>query len=442
MNYDAICYYWKNIDTNDIVYVGYHKTDNESGDYYTASTTNPGFHHLWNKGELERVVFFKGTVEQCISLEHYTLSKMNAKNNPIMFNESNGGGAGCDLILVDDSMKKIVSEVINGTFKQKNIASVHLNNIALAKEIVSKLAANKANGYYNTAELYIGEISNLPKIQVRMMSIHNHHINLIADRMSNPEQARKIVKPIVIVTFPNGINKLLDGNHTLRAAIKAGWQTLPVVYIPASEFNYDHSVMNDFGTEVNKYVEVKEGNSKDDVKKNILKYHEQGVAFNSEEMKALLTAKFGGEYSQSILSALIVSVRNQIHMEQQNSKYNFYPYDKEELAVYVNDYFLEHPGHGCISQSADKVIFSGIGGVVNSFRQKSKGKGWDNPKGKIFIHFSNIDDWRDRDNLERITRECLEIAKLDWVELEYLPCFIDPETGEMLYEPMEHKLAA
>lgn len=438
MNYAAICYFWKNKETNDIVYVGYHKTDDESGDYYTASTTNPGFHHLWNKGELERVVFFKGTVEQCISLEHYILSKMNAKNNAIMFNETNGGGAGCDLILVNDSMKKIASEVINGTFKQQNIASVHLNNITLAKKLVAKLAANS----YATAELYIGEISNLPKIQVRMKLRHDHHINLIADRMSNPEQARKIVKPVVIVTFPNGINKLLDGNHTLRAAIKAGWQTLPVVYIPASEFNYDFNVMNDFGTEKNKRVEVKEGNSKDDVKKNILHYHEQGVAFNSEEMKAILTEKFGDEYSQSILSALIVSVRNQMHIERENSKYNFYTYDKEELANKVNNYFLENPGSGCISQSADKVIFSGIGGVVNSFRQKSKGKNWDKPKGKIFIHFSNIDDWRDRDNLERITRDCLKIAKLDWVQLEYLPCFIDAETGEMLYEPKGISLAA
>jgi hypothetical protein len=271
---------------------------------------------------------------------------------------------------------------------------------------------------------------------------HDHHINLIADRMSNPEQARKIVNPIVIVTFPNGINKLLDGNHTLRAAIKAGWQTLPVVYIPASEFNYDFNVMNDFGNEKNKRVEVKEGNSKDDVKKNILHYHEQGVAFNSDEMKAILTEKFGEEYSQSILSALIVSVRNQIHIERENSKYNFYTYDKEELANKVNNYFLENPGSGCISQSADKVIFSGIGGVVNSFRQKSKGKNWDKPKGKIFIHFSNIDDWRDRDNLERITRDCLKIAKLDWVKLEYLPCFIDAETGEMLYEPKGISLAA
>lgn len=442
MNYEAICYYWLNKETDQIVYLGYHKTADELGDYYTSSTKNPAFHDMWNKGELDRIVFFRGTVAQCVSLEHYMLSKMKAKNNPNMFNETNGGGIGCDLNLVDPSMKALASVVISGKYKKNLVASSKRDMVALAKKIVEKVKENEAAGHYQTAELYVGEIDNYPKIQIRMKQRHDHHVNVIADRMSNPVEARKELKPIILVVYKNGMKKLLDGNHTLRAAIKANWKTLPVIYIPSEEFNDSYMTMSFFGKQMNKKKGAKEGNSKEDVKKTILELKEEGIAFNSSEMRDILIDLYDGEFSTSSIVGLITAVRERYDLDRLNHKYNFYTYSKENLAAMVEEYMHANPGHGCISQAADKVIFSGIGGIVNSFRQKSKGSNWDNPKGKIFIHYSNIEDWRERAALDKAIRDCLKIAKLDWVKLEYLPCFLNPETDELFHEPLNDKIAA
>jgi len=442
MKYDAICYYWFNIETQDIVYLGYHKTNDEHGDYYTASTENPAFHDLWNKGLLERVVFYRGTVEECISLEHYMLSKMNAKNDPEMFNESNGGGAGCDLTIVNKTMKALANKVIDGEYEGNLINHDELQKIIAAEQIVEKVKDYKNVKHYRVSDVYVGELKNMQRIQIRHKRRHLHHVNQIAERMSDPVEARKHINPIVVVVLLNGIHKILDGNHTLEAAVKAGWSTVPVIFVPSSEFQDDFSTMEHFGRIMNQEPVVKEGNSKDDVKRTILSLKEKGVSFGSEEMKAILHRLYGKEYSTSSISALIATVRKRYFNDQESSKYNFYNYDNDELASKVDNYLLENPDHGCISQSADRVIFAGIGGVVNSFRQKSKGRNWSNPKGKIFVHYKNIEDWRNREDLDKAINDCLKIAKLDWVELDYLPCFYDTEKDTFTHElPKERKAA-
>ena len=433
MNYEAICYYWQNLETQEIVYVGYHKTDDEDGDYYTASTENPAFHDLWNKGLLKRVVFFKGTVEQCVSFEHYILSKMNAKHNTIMFNESNGGGAGCNLVLVNDLMKIQADKVISGQFKNCIIHHSELEKVIQAKEILEKVKTNNMFNYFQTAEVYVGELRNMQRIQIRHQRRLQNHINMIADRMADPAEARKHVKPVIVVVCRNNVKKILNGNHTLEAAIKAKWTTLPVMYIPSEEFNDDFSTMEHFGKTINIVPEVREGNSKEDVKRTILSLKEKGISFYSDEMKLILQNLYSQEYSSSSISGLIAAVRKQHFLEQEGSKYNFYNYDKGELDSRVDDYLTANPNSGCISQSAERVIFAGIGGVVNSLRQRSRD--WNNPKGKIFIHYSNIKDWRDRATINRAIEDCLEIAKLNWIELEYLPCFYDTEKDTLTHEP-------
>jgi hypothetical protein len=273
----------------------------------------------------------------------------------------------------------------------------------------------------------------MQRIQIRHQRRLQHHINLIADRMSDPAEARKHVKPVIVVVCKNNVKKILNGNHTLEAAIKAKWTTLPVIYIPSEEFNDDFSTMEHFGKTINIVPEVREGNSKEDVKRTILSLKEKGVSFNSDEMKLILQNLYSQEYSTNIISGLIAAVRKQHFLEQEGSKYNFYNYDKSELDSRVNDYLDSNPNSGCISQSAERVIFAGIGGVVNSLRQKSND--WSNPKGKIFIHYSNIKDWRDRVLINQAIEDCLKIAKLDWIELEYLPCFYDTEKDILTHEP-------
>lgn len=442
MKYDAICYFWYNTDTQDIVYVGYHKTEDEHGDYYTASTENPAFHDLWNKGLLERVVFFKGSVEQCISLEHYMLSLMNAKNNPVMFNETNGGGAGCNLKLVSEDMKKLAQEVIDGEFEGEIVEHDELQKIITAEKVVEKVKTDKGKKYYQVAEVYVGEIKNMQRIQIRFKRRHNHHVNILSERMSNPIEARKHINPVVVVVFKNGMKKILDGNHTAEGAIKAKWTTIPVVYVPAEEFNNDFSTMEHFGRVMNQEPVVKEGNSKEDVKRTILSLKEKGVGFDSSEMKAILHRLYDKEYSTSSLSALISVVRKKFLLDQEGSKYNFYNYDKDELENRTKNFIINNPDYGCISQSADRVIFAGIGGVVNSFRQNSSVSNWNNPKGKIFIHYNNIEDWNKRKDLDKAIRDCLKIAKMDWVELEYLPCFYDVEKDVLRHEPTNVAKAA
>jgi hypothetical protein len=440
----AICYLWYNRETTKIVYVGYHKlSDKNVSDYYTSSSTDPAFNDAWNKGFLRRVEFFEGTLEQCISLEHYMLDVLDARNNPDMYNKTNGGGAGCSLSHVTDKMREIVSRCISTDFIIEKARSTYKEHIRLARSIANKVKENKIKKHYEVHNVYVGELANFERIQIRFKLRHNHHVNKLVDRMNDPERANQHINPIVVVVFRDGKKKILDGNHTLSAAIEAKWATVPVIYINSDEFLDDPSIMDHFGVLMNHEPVVKEGNSKEDVKRKIEALYVDGIPFDSDEMEEIVFDLNLGEFSEKSLKSLISAAKDRYFTNEINSKYNFYNWVDKDLKKKVNSYLAENPYAGCISQSISTVIHSGIGGVVNSLRQKTKNRpsARNNPKGKIFIHFKNVEEYLERDVLEQEVRECLAIAKLEWIELEFLPCFWDTRTNKVISEPANRKAA-
>lgn len=444
MKCDAICYLWYNRETNKIVYVGYHKlSDKNISDYYTSSSTNPAFNDAWNKGLLRRVEFYEGSVAECISLEHFMLDKLDARNNQAMYNKSNGGGAGCDLSLVTKKMKDIVEACITGEFLVEKAKSTYMQRLGVARQMVNKVKNNKTENNYKIHNVFVGELSNLERIQIRFKLQHNHHINKLVDRMNDPERALQHINPVVVIEFRDGKNKILDGNHTLTSAIQAKWTTVPAIYIHADEFQNDPAIMDDFGVLMNKVEDVKEGNSKDDVKRKVETLFEEGIPFDSAEMEEIVFDLYLGEFSVKSLKALIAAAKDRYFTQQLNSKYNFYNWREPDLKKKVKKYLAENPYHGCISQSVSTVIHSGIGGVINSLRQKTKRRpsARKNPGGKIFIHFKNVEEYIARDELEMEIRECLVIAKLEWIELEFLPCFWDTKNNRVVNDPTNKKAA-
>jgi hypothetical protein len=91
VKYEAIVYGYINVE-NGMRYVGYHKT-NEENDGYVFSSDNYPLRHAWSHGLLRKTVIHRGAVDDCMTLEHYILSKNNAVTNDAWYNQSNGGGA-------------------------------------------------------------------------------------------------------------------------------------------------------------------------------------------------------------------------------------------------------------------------------------------------------------------------------------------------------------
>lgn len=436
----AFCYLFYRIDTKDIVYVGYHKNADTKMDYYTSSSANPAFKDAWSKGLIAQHIFYSGTVEECISLEHYMLSLMQAKDNPKMYNQTNGGGAGCDLKLITTEMKIIVKKCLDAKFDERSNYS-YKQQIDIAKVIANKVKSNKTEGHYEVHNVSVGELANLERIQIRSQYKHNHLINQLVERMRDPIEARKYINPVnVLVYKKTGEKFILNGNHTLNAAIIAKWDSVPVIYLSSDEFKNDRQIMDHFAILMNHSPIVKEGNSRDDVKRKIESLYEEGVeleASYSSDMMQILFDLYLGEFSKESLKGFVTDAKKRIALEEYNSKYNFYAYSKSETEKIVNEYLTANPTHGCVSQSASTVIHSGIGGIVNSLRQHTKknSKERKNPQGVIFVHYKDMKEYMKRHTLEQELRECLAIANLGWVKIEYLKCFIDTKRNKLVSEP-------
>lgn len=436
--YEAVCYYWIDVVTNKIVYVGFHKTNEVNSDNYVSSSTNPAFKSAWAKGQLRRVVFFHGSIAQCISLEHYMLDRMNAKKCPAMFNASNGGGAGCDLSLVTDEMKQLVENCVAGKFKETIPNHSYSENLAFAEDMCERI---KSGQYYIPAETYVGELAGCTRVQIREVRKLNHHINQLVERMHNPALARAHIKPVVVVVKSNTERYIIDGNHTLDAATKAGWPTIPAIFINSSEFEDSMDRMKLVGRIMNRKPDLKQGNSKEDIRRAIYNIHEEtGLPLWTEEFKQIIYSLYEPEgYTRKSLLGLIIDAEKKKNTQARNSAYNFYVYSKDEMKAHVQKFWKQHPYEGCIAQASSEAYMGGIGGIVNSLRQRNKGRGksyMKNPKGTIFIYHKNVDDYENRNQLHSDLVECLQIAGIDkWVNIEYMPCFIDTNTNELIFEP-------
>jgi hypothetical protein len=138
MNYDAIVYGWRNIE-NKMMYVGFHKTQEEFDGYVTSSESEK-LKHAWSHGLLNRTILYRGTVSESITFENYILKSIDARNNPMFYNRSNGGGVGCQSFdIITEDMKKIAEKWLTGNDNINIIKKEFIANKKLVKSIKKKI---------------------------------------------------------------------------------------------------------------------------------------------------------------------------------------------------------------------------------------------------------------------------------------------------------------
>lgn len=386
-NYEAITYGWRNIE-NGKMYIGYHKTS-DIDDGYIFSSEFEEVKNAWEWGKLRRSILYVGTQSVAITLENFLLKNVNANTNDLFYNRSVGGGEGCvkDFSNLTEEVKKIGLDWIKGIEpKVKKIKS------KVDKPLMKRIVRNIKNGKYKVHEKEsVTEISNLPRNQVRLKVHENTHLESIIEKMkSDPAKARENVSPVIVIIYLDGSKQIIDGNHTIDAAVSAGWNKIPVIYFNSSEFDDEQSNINYFGYLMNHQEKLKKPNTIDDLKKAIMDFVEthSELDIGSETFKEAFKDAYGEFWSGSEISSNITATKKLIETNKEILKNNFKVYTETELKKVVQDYEISYPNHAVISISSGSCYNAGIGAVLN------KAGGMDTWNGIMIVSHRNLDEYR------------------------------------------------
>lgn len=387
--YSGITYGWRNID-NGKMYIGYHKTT-EVDDGYIFSTEDPEANDAWQYGRLEQHILYKGDHSVAITLENFLLKHVGAIKNPKFYNRSVGGGVGCvrDFSNLTDEIKKVGLDWIDGINPKPTTAVSKVD-----KEDIRLLKTHIDNGKYVVhPKKSVKEIYSLERIQVRENLEELEHMEQIAARMlDNPAKARENISPVVVVVFPDGTNKIVDGNNTIGAAHKAKWKEVPVVYINSSEFKDKLCNMKWFGYAMNHSEKIKKPNSKTDLRKAIVDFTDTHpeLKIGNEDFKEAFKDAYGEFWTSKQIAATITTVKEHLETWEQIKNNNFKVYSDDELKAIVADLESKNPGKAIISASISACYNSGIGGIMN----KMGGLGQNCWDSIMVISYRSMDDYR------------------------------------------------
>jgi len=386
-NYEAITYGWRNIE-NGKMYIGYHKTS-DIDDGYIFSSEFEEVKNAWEWGKLRRSILYVGSQSVAITLENFLLKHVNANTNDLFYNRSVGGGEGCvkDFSNLIEEVKKIGLNWIEGIDpKIKKIKS------KVDKPLMKRIARNIKNQKYKIHEKEsVFEISNLSRNQVRLKVHENSHLESILEKMkSDPASARVNVSPVIVIIYSNGKKEIIDGNHTIDAAVAAGWNKIPVIYFNSSEFDDEQSNINYFGYLMNHQEKLKKPNTIDDLKKAIMDFvvtHPE-LDINKEEFKEAFKDAYDEFWSPKEISSNINTTKKLIETNKEILKNNFKVYTDSELKKMVQTYEVEYPNHAVISISSGSCYNSGIGAILN------KAGGLNTWDGIMIVSHRNLDEYR------------------------------------------------
>lgn len=423
MNYDAIVYGWRNIE-NKMMYVGFHKTQEEFDGYVTSSESEK-LKHAWSHGLLNRTILYRGTVSESITFENYILKSIDARNNPMFYNRSNGGGVGCQSFdIITEDMKKIAEKWLTGNDNINIIKKKFIANKKLVKSIKKKIES----GNYVVFEEAIEKLVNLPRNQVRLVDYDTYHLQEITDSMRyDPKGARELVSPVIVSVDPNGYKLILDGNHTTTAAYNAKWTTLPTIYINSSDFEDSQANYNDFGLLMNHHPKRKKSNTKEDCKKSIMNLLEiTKLHIDSNKFRECCIINLEEFYTRPVIVANIRAVAVIIKEQQDIIKYNFKKYGKSDIAEITKRCEYLNPNKAVISITSDSSYNAGIGAILN------KMGGMDCWEGIMLVNHRNMYEYDRRDEHHyKLTKALERIHPNAKVEVQYLPSFVDMRNNEL-----------
>ena len=255
----AFLYCWTN-KVNGKKYVGYHVGDEYDG--YTTSSTDPELLEAFAKGEMVREILARGTHADMIYEERKLLTAENAKDNPMYYNKSNGGGLG---------LKGVIPSTLD-EFEE----------------------SIKNKEYYVNTQTPIEELQDLANIQSRAESIISSHQRTLIDMIDENHGDTSDYEPIVVLDdyFDNGEKLVLDGNHRLSAAKHSKWaKRFPTQYVPKTAWKPFADHLQTLANRLNPIdAKPREATSKEtQVKWVCTRFLEQGIeidsAVNREELQ-------------------------------------------------------------------------------------------------------------------------------------------------------------
>jgi hypothetical protein len=257
MVYEAYLYRFTDIDSGRM-YIGIHK--GEFGDGYWHSSQDKEFNELLanNNANLKLEILQYGDYNALTVEEYKMLTEVNAKDNDLYFNKSNGSPK---YKAVDTKKcKEFVARIVKGEFDSDMKEPI---------EVVKKL----------------------PTLQVRATEFSDH-ITLISQKIDDAGGNTDGCNRVVIYVDRRGRDIIGDGNHTVRAINKSKHGNLvPTARIPKEEHeDFTDSELIAIGNLLNKSEKVvKISASIDDMVKFVLKQYAQGVPVNDDANKVFLT---------------------------------------------------------------------------------------------------------------------------------------------------------
>jgi hypothetical protein len=424
--FSAIVYGWRNLE-NGKMYLGFHKT-NDIHDGYINSSDDAELQTAWSYGLMQRHILWRGTVAECITLENYALKWAKSELDWDQFyNKSVGGGVGIvkDFSNLTTEMKQVVIDFIHGIVPTPpELDEMEIFDLNL----VARVAEGVRSGAYPRVAEKTDEIFALPRNQVRMNEILEEKIEQISDRMrEDPASARKNVEPVSILRYEDGSRKIVDGNHTVDSAKRAGWTEIDVVYINFSDFEFNPANVSRFGNEMNHEEKIKTPNSSKDCQQAIIDMYmglvKKGVKFNVESelfkdsvIKQLSARKW---WTKKMISANHKRAVIRIKQDILNAGRNFKKWKKSDIEKLVNWEESNDSDLACISVTSGSLYNAGVGGILN----KMAGMGV--KRGKIIVthaHIGHYDKWSV--SKKKFENAMKAVRDEYTVEIEVLDCFV------------------
>ena len=390
--YEAVTYGWTNMD-NQMLYPGFHKTKEEH-DGYVFSSQDKDLDTAHQFGRLRKVILHRGTVAECITLEHYILKNNNAIKNPKFYNKSVGGGVGLvkDFSNLTPEMIKIAEDWVNGIEPVWEIAKSKID-----KQDCRNIKQQIEDGFFQKILQDVPYILSLPKNQVREEVYDPKHVQDIKEEMmNNVTKAREVVKPVIVVVHADGSLEIIDGNHTIRAASEAGWTKIKVIYINASYFNYKQCNIDWFGYFMNHTDEKKKGNTDGDCKKAIARFSSTHPEYEigSQDFKDAFCDAYNDFWTNQKIAKSIKSVIDNLATQQAMVDHNFKLYSDSELKKIVTDEEDKDPELAVVSIAASSCYNSGVGAVLNKMGELTDKLDKRCVKGMMVVSCRSFEDYQ------------------------------------------------
>jgi len=421
MTFQAFVYGWRNVH-NGKMYIGYRGTS-DVNDGYKFSSEDTELKDAWSLGHLHRSILFRGKKADAITMERKLLKHVDARRSDNFYNKSNGGGVGIyDYNDISDNMAKVGIDGINGEDPIEEKDTYDLIDTDLVEGIWQAVQKNQ----YEIIEEPVTKIGTFEHNQVRLTMFDHNHVRSIAERMMHdPVEARKNVSPIIVCVTQDGVNTIIDGNHTSHAVVQAGWTSAPVVYINSSEFLDNESNIDYFGNIANHNPKIKKPNSTQDCQRAIINLYTRNLAEEDEEFEILEGQKFKSECEKAFcnlwtkpqISANLKSAIVRIKTDHAKAQMNFQTYSKPELDALTKEVEGANPNLAVVTIQSSAVYNSGTGAVMN------KMGGMDVWEGLIIIHHGNLHEYDVRDESENKLIKAMERMHPD-CDVKYI--FLDP----------------